>query len=124
VEFYKGHIPQGVYFPFCGMNVAFKREALPFLYYAPMGHRVGLDRFGDIWLGITMKRAFDELDWAVATGYAAVNHNRASNVWANLKKEAAGLELNEGYWDGVEEHPYFAEYNQQLKRWHEFTSNL
>lgn len=115
--FYKGSIPHGVYFPFCGMNVAFKKKALPYMYYAPMGHRVGLDRFGDIWLGITLKRECDSRDWAIVTGYSAVQHNKASNVFKNLQKEAIGLELNETFWKGDESHPYFKEYRERREQW-------
>ena len=67
---YKGVFPRGVYFPFCGMNIAFKRKMLPYVYYAPMGHRVGIDRFADIWLGIHLRRICDDNDWSIATGYS------------------------------------------------------
>ena len=115
--FYKGAIPRGIYYPLCGMNLAFKRKMLPYMYYAPMGHRVGLDRFADIWLGVISKRIIDENDWAVVTGYSKVLHERASNVWKNLQKEARGLELNEGFWEGEEEDDYFKLYRKERKRW-------
>ena len=117
VTFYKGQIPQGVYFPFCGMNVAFKRKMLPVMYYAPMGYKVGMDRFADIWLGINLKRYCDKNNVVIASGYAVVDHNRASNVWKNLQKEAVGLELNERYFDGVEDHEYFKKYNNYRLKW-------
>lgn len=117
LDFYKGVIPRGVYFPFCGMNIAFKRKILPYVYYAPMGYRVGMDRFADIWLGIHLRRICDNNDWSIATGYSMVRHERASNVWANLKKEAQGLELNEHFFEGVEDHEYFKTYNDCRKRW-------
>lgn len=120
LEFYKGVIPRGVYFPFCGMNMAFKRKMLPYMYYAPMGYKVGMDRFADIWLGIHLRRICDENDWSIVTGYSTVRHERASNVWTNLKKEAQGLELNEHYFEGVEDHEYFKIYNTCRKRWGEF----
>ena len=117
VEFYKGAIPKGVYYPMCGMNIAFKRKMLPYMYYAPMGYKVGMDRFADIWLGITSKRVIDEKGWAVVTGYAEVLHERASNVWKNLQKEAKGLELNETFWEGDESDPYFKLYEQKRNEW-------
>ena len=117
LEFYKGVIPKGVCFPFCGMNIAFKRKMLPYMYYAPMGYRVGMDRFADIWLGIHLRRICDDNDWSIATGYSTVRHERASNVWSNLKKESQGLELNEHYFEGVEDDPYFKIYNDCRKRW-------
>jgi hypothetical protein len=122
LKFYKGTIPRGVYFPFCGMNVAFKRKMLPYMYYAPMGYRVGMDRFADIYLGINLKRKCDENDWAIATGYSKVVHERASDPWKNLEKEVVGggLKLNETYWCGNEQDPYFKLYKDCRKRWEEW----
>lgn len=122
-RFYRGVIPKGVLFPMCGMNIAFKRELLPYVYFAPMGHRVGLDRFADIWLGINLKRKVDELGGAVVTGLASVIHERASNVWKNLQKEAKGLELNETYWQGDESDNYFKTYNECRKRWEDLIND-
>lgn len=113
VGFYQGPIPKGVFYPMCGMNIAFKRKMLPYMYYAPMGYKVGLDRFADIWLGIESKKVIDENGWAVVTGMAGVRHERASNVWKNLQKEAKGLEMNENY--GEDE--YFRLYERQRERW-------
>ena len=42
-------IPVGKYFPMCGMNLAFRREALPMMYFLLMGKEYPFDRFGDIW---------------------------------------------------------------------------
>lgn len=120
VQFYQGPIPKGCYYPMCGMNIAFKRKMLPYMYYAPMGYKVGMDRFADIWLGITSKRVIDDKGWAVVTGYARVQHDRASNVYKNLQKEALGIELNEGFWKGIEDHPYFKLYAEKRKRWEEW----
>jgi hypothetical protein len=124
LEFYNGPIPKGVYFQMCGMNLMFKKKLLPYMYFAPMGHRVGLDRFADIWLGINVKRAIDDNGWAVVSGYSKVIHNKASNVFANLIKESKGLMLNEDYWSGNESDPYFKLYNSQRKKWKDFINNL
>jgi len=118
--FYKGPIPKSVYYPMCGMNIAFKRKLLPFMYFAPSGHRVGIDRFDDIWAGIISKRFIDKLGWAVVSGYAMVFHERASNVFKNLQKEAKGIELNEGFWQGQQNDPYFELYDKKFIRWQEF----
>ena len=121
VTFYKGPIPKGVYFPMCGMNIAFKRELLPYMYFAPMGERVGLDRFADIWLGYRIKNLLDDNKWAVVTGYAKVHHDRASNVWKNLQKEAKGLELNELFSSGTgTDHEYYVLYRDKLREWETF----
>lgn len=113
VTFYKGAIPKGVMYPMCGMCIAFKRKMLPYMYFAPMGPKVGLDRFADIWCGIESKKVIDANNWAVVSGYAQVQHDRASNVWKNLQKEAKGLEMNENY--GEDE--YFKLYAKKRKAW-------
>jgi reversibly glycosylated polypeptide/UDP-arabinopyranose mutase len=118
--FYQGPIPKGIYYPMCGMNIAFKRKMLPYMYFAPMGYKVGLDRFADIWLGITSKRIIDKEGWAVVSGYATVRHKKASNVFTNLQKEAKGISLNEGFWQGIEDDPYFKLYREKRNRWQKF----
>lgn len=101
VAFEKTIVPRGVFFPLCAMNFAFRRELLPYAYQAPMGRKLitdGLpayDRFADIWSGVVMQDALSLIDGIAATGYATVIHQRASNVYTNLKKEALGMELNE-----------------------------
>ena len=118
IDFYKGAIPKGVYAPICGMNIAFKRKILPYVYFAPNSHNVG--RFDDIFMGINLKKICDEKGWAIATGFAQVQHDRASNVFKNLQRESLGIELNETYWQGDESHPYFKVYKEKHKRWKEF----
>jgi reversibly glycosylated polypeptide/UDP-arabinopyranose mutase len=115
VEFYKGTIPKGIFYPMCGMNVAFTRKLLPYMYWAPMGFD-GFDRFADIWCGIESKKVIDENGWAVVTGYSQVFHERASDVWKNLQKEAKGLSLNEHYG----EDDYFKMYADKRRRWYNF----
>lgn len=122
--FYKGPVPRGALMPFCGMNVMVKRIVLPWFYFAPMGPRASLDgeiwdRFGDIWLGVMLKRALDERQWAMVSGLAAVNHTRASDVQVNLKKEAAGMRWNELFWQHTDTtpHPYFTMYAEHRVRY-------
>lgn len=122
-EFYRGAVPKGVLFPMCIMNVAFRKEMLPFMYQVPMNTH-GMDRFGDIWAGICAKRFADELGWGVVTGYSTIWHDRASNVFKNLQKEAKGLELNEGFWKGIEMDEYFKLMNEARMRWIEFIQTL
>lgn len=122
VNFYVGPIPKGIMYPMCIMNVAFKRKVLPFMYQAPMGIKIGLDRFADIWCGINSKRAIDNNGWAAVTGFSIAHHDRASNVFVNLVKEAKGIGLNETYWKGDESDMYFKLYEENRKRWEEFVS--
>lgn len=118
-KFNKFIVPKGDRIAFCGMNVGFRREMLPYMYYAPMGYKVGLDRYADIWMGLEVKKVCDAKNWAMATGYSVVEHTRASNVFKNLQKEAKGLEINEELWSGDESDPYFKLYAEKRKAWEE-----
>lgn len=95
-------IPKGMYFPMCGMNLAFRREVVPMMYFLLMGKDYPYDRFGDIWCGVIAKKICDHLGYMVHSGYPLVEHKRASSVWVNLKKEAPGLEVNEWFWQEVD----------------------
>lgn len=118
-SFYRGPIPKGVFAPICGMNFCFAMEALPWVYFAPMGPRAGVDRFADIWMGICLKRESDRQGKAIVTGHSMVRHERASDVFQNLKKEATGLEMNETFWKKEPNTPYFKRYKELRKRWQE-----
>jgi hypothetical protein len=95
-------IPVGSYFPMCGMNLAFRPQVIPALYFMLMGRDYPYDRFGDIWAGLFVKKIADHLGFAVTSGRPAILHKRASNVWSNLRKEAAGLEVNEQLWRSLD----------------------
>lgn len=120
VDFYKGPIPKGILFPFCGMNVAFKIQALPYIYYAPVGQFKGAERFDDIWGGIAMKKALDQKGYAVVTGFASVRHERASDPYKNLEREVVGIKENENYWQDKSTHPFFKDFAKKQKRWEKF----
>lgn len=120
VTFPKMPVPKGVLYPMCGMNVAFKRKMLPHMYQAPFWLEEGLGRVDDIICGITSKKVIDENGWAAVTGYARVWHERASNVYKNLKLEAASIELFEQVAAGDESHPYFKMYKEKLATWHSY----
>lgn len=107
-------VPKGILMPVCVMNVAFKRKVLPYYYQAPMFG--DMNRFADIFSGWEVKKSIDENNWAMVTGYAKVNHNRASNPFVNLIKEAKGISLNEEY--GKDE--YFKLYQKNIKLWQQF----
>jgi hypothetical protein len=95
-------IPKGKFFPMCGMNLAFKPKMAPAMYFLLMGRDWPFDRFGDIWCGIFVKKICDHLDLAVTSGEPRIDHQRASSVWANLRKESPGCELNETLWQAVD----------------------
>ncbi len=95
-------IPKGKYFPMCGMNIAWRKELTPAMYFLLMGKNYEYDRFGDIWCGVIAKKINDHLDYAVNSGSPAILHKRASNVWQNLRKELPGLPINEEFWQKVD----------------------
>lgn len=122
-QYYRGAVPKGVYIPFCGMNVGFRREALPYMYYAPVHLMSGAERFDDIWLGVNLTRSLDPLDKAIVTGYSLVRHERASNVYANLAREYLGIKYHETYWREVPDHEFFPKYDDMRQRWMNFIGN-
>lgn len=112
-------VPNGSYFPFCGMNAMWRREATVLMYHLLMGCvddgptdvatesqrnlvKLPFDRFGDIWCGLFMKKIADALGWNVSTGVPYIRHERASNPFVNIKKEAHGLGVNEFLWQIVD----------------------
>lgn len=106
----QGLIPSGQYFPMCGMNLAWRAEYTPLMYFLLMGqdasgHRHPFDRFGDIWCGVIAKRVLDHLGVGVWSGGPLIRHERASNVWANFDKEHAGIKANETFWQMIDEVP-------------------
>lgn len=105
-------VPSGSFFPMCGMNLMWKADYTPLMYHLLMGNKLDtssgeltkypFDRFGDIWAGIFMKKCLDILGKSVSTGTPYIRHERASNPFTNLKKEANGLEVNEKLWEYVD----------------------
>lgn len=121
VTFPKMPIPRGVLYPMCGMNIAFKRKMLPYMYQAPFWTEEGIGRVDDIICGIYSKKEIDKQGWAAVTGYARVWHERASNVYKNLKLEAASIELFEQVAVGDESHPYIQKiYKPKFELWQKF----
>lgn len=108
-------VPHGAYHPFCGMNAMWRREAIPLSYHLLMGHvvktfdgpnyvleKLPFDRFGDIWCGIIQKKICDHLEWAVSSGTPYIHHDRASDPFKNLAKEAPGIGVNEWFWEKID----------------------
>ncbi len=103
---YSVPIPQKMFYPMCGMNLAFRREITPIMYFLLMGiNKYHFDRYGDIWAGIFTKKILDHLNKWVVFGKPTVEHIRASNPKANIIKEQDGKDLNEILWcvvNGIE----------------------
>jgi hypothetical protein len=100
-------VPHGRFFPMCGMNLAFRPQMIPALYFLLMGRdRHGnpwpYDRFGDIWAGVLVKKIADHLGFVISSGAPSVLHSRASNPEVNLQKETPGYPVNEELWRKVE----------------------
>ncbi len=116
MDFYKMAIPKGVLAPMSYMNTAFKRKMIPYIFMCPQ-IRGELERCDDIWCSIEAKRVIDEKGWAAVTGYSRVFHERASNVFHSIVKESKFIQLNEGYWKGEKDDPYFKMYDERRLRW-------
>jgi hypothetical protein len=124
-SFIKKVIPKGAYFPMSAMNFAFKRKMAPYVMQAPSGIRTpGFDRNDDIFAGVYAKRAIDANGWAVVSGYSSVMHNRASNVWANLRKEAPSMEMYDTLYLGDPDNDYFKMYAKKRKEWAEIVGGI
>lgn len=112
-------VPAGLYFPMCGMNVMWRADVTILMYHLLMGKRKAMlpnvegvdgdglvklpfDRFGDIWCGVLMKKVADAMGYMVTTGMPYIRHERASNPFTNLKKEANGIEVNEDFWEFID----------------------
>ena len=96
-------VPPGTLFPMCGMNLGFRPEALPLVYYLPMGQGQPYHRFADIWCGSILKKVCDHLLWSVRSGTPFVFHSRASNAARNAELESHGLAENDRLWRVVHE---------------------
>ena len=85
-------IPKGTLFPMCGMNLAFDRELIgPAMYFGLMGEGQPIGRYDDMWAGWCSKVICDHLGYGIKTGLPYVWHSKASNPYANLKKEYKGI---------------------------------
>ena len=120
-------ITQGTYYPMCSMNLAFRREITPLMYFPLMGEDIkgnkwGYDRFDDIWAGIFSKKIMDHLGYSVVNGAPFVEHRKASNPFKNLIKEAGGIEINEQLWQAVDKVELTT--NTTLESYHELIEKV
>ena len=90
------------YFTMSSMAVAIHRDLFPASYFLWMGKDLPLNKFGDIWCGVILKRICDHFGWLVTSGAPVVYHERASNVWENLRQECKCIEENEHFWEWVD----------------------
>jgi Reversibly glycosylated polypeptide len=95
-------MPSEQYFPMSGMNLAVRREAACLMYFPPMGDGSPFGRFDDIWCGLVVQRICRHLRRPIVCGRPMVEHQRASDPFANLIKEAPGIDANERMWERID----------------------
>ena len=94
-------IPHGQFAPICGMHLMLERQVLPLAYFPLMGDGQPFARFDDIWMGVILKHCCDALGWHVSVGKPFVRHDKASDPFVNLRKEAPGIGANETFWERI-----------------------
>lgn len=101
-------IPFDYYYPMCSMNMAFRKEIAPLMYFPMMGETPSggnwpYNRFDDIWAGFFSKKIMDHLGLGVINGSPFVEHRKASLPKDNHLKEAEGIKINEILWKKVDQ---------------------
>lgn len=81
------------FFPFSGMNCAFKTEFWPFFEFV---ENVG--RFDDVFMGYKLQAEAYRRKHCIAMNGPMVRHERQSKIWTNLRVEAEFMEENETRW--------------------------
>lgn len=122
-------VPRGAFFPMCGMNLAFRREMVPAMYFGLQGHErdatydqysfsrvpgaisrvpgtspLPFDRFDDIWAGLFAKKVCDHLGYTVTSGSPSILHTRESDPTMRVIKEGPGIAAHEILWRKVADH--------------------
>ena len=108
-------VPTGQMFPMCGMNLAFRREMAPAMYFGLQGRErnvehnsiiegtkpLPFDRFDDIWAGLFAKRICDHLGYAVTSGAPSIIHTKESDPTQRVIKEGPGIAAHEILWPKI-----------------------
>jgi len=102
------------YWPWCAMNIAFKREITPLMYLPKMGDGSPYSRFDDIWCGVILQRCCRHLALSLAVGEPHIRHVRASDPMINLEREAPGIRANEDFWKIIEATPLATRHSTPL----------
>jgi hypothetical protein len=90
------------YWPMCGMNVAFRREIAPLMYFPRMGEGSPFRRFDDIWCGVIAQKCLRHLGLSCSVGRPIISHTKASRPMDNLVGESPGIRANEKFWLFIE----------------------
>jgi hypothetical protein len=88
-------------YPFCGMNIFFKRSVIPAMYFPLMGDDYKFYRQDDIWAGWIFQKIFEHLRLCWSIGKPWIEHRRASDPFVNLIKESTGIKKNEYFWQRI-----------------------
>lgn len=95
-------VPKGATTTCCAMNFAFRTEHAHLMWQLPLLED-RYKRFGDIWSGLIQKKVLDAQGKVMlVNGRARVFHDRASEPFTNLVREAPGMRRNETVWDDLE----------------------
>lgn len=81
------------FFPFSGMNCAFRSEFWPHFKFDETA-----DRFDDIFMGYRLQAEAYRRGYCINLNGPSVRHSRQSNVWKNLRVESENMERNEHEW--------------------------
>jgi reversibly glycosylated polypeptide / UDP-arabinopyranose mutase len=89
---FRQEVPAGILYPMCGMNVCFRKEIAPLMYFGLMGQKPdgkgwNIGRWDDMFAGWLSKLWLDRINGGVLNGIPYCNHQRASNVAVNLSTE-------------------------------------
>jgi Reversibly glycosylated polypeptide len=90
------------YWPMCGMNLAFRRELAPLMYFPRMGDGTPFRRFDDIWGGVVAQKCMRHLGLACTVGKPIISHVKASVAMNNLVRESPGIKANEEFWKVID----------------------
>lgn len=105
-------VPTGAMFPMCGMNLAFRAEMIPAMYFGLQGRlatysqsgafietkALPYDRFDDIWAGVFAKKVCDHQGWVITSGSPSIVHTKESDPVQRVIKEGPGIAAHETLW--------------------------
>lgn len=81
-------VPRDMFYSMCGMNICFRKEIRPIMYFGLNGMaNYKLGRWDDMFAGYCSKKIIDHLGYGVRSGLPFVTHNKASDPHVNLEKE-------------------------------------
>ncbi|MEM2143725.1 MAG: hypothetical protein QW279_00055 [Candidatus Jordarchaeaceae archaeon] len=87
-------------------NTAYSRKLLPIIYDTFQGARVSelkLDRFGDIWCNLFIKKILDRVNERISIGIPLVEHRREPrDTFIDFQKEFWGILISEKLFEVVE----------------------